>query len=826
MKEAFRKAGKSIGKEVFSPCYDSIPCPVTENNLMEDPEFEKRAACAEVFSGHFTTKLIPTLGKIAHNKETKSLCKRREWSFTAENVPTSPVFDCLIAMREPISRFVSHYYHFVEKEKAEFKGKKLASFSLDELTQLVHSVANNTMVEYLSKHLPDMNPSREAKSFTMDEKIDEAENVLNKCTIVMMEDWTTSITLAETVNPWLTGHLLATKAKNVAPNRISHESIEDFSPEQASALNDMLRGDIALYKKAIPIYQAQLDNFGVKASETDNDGRKNVKEGQKQNGDRNASLPLALSIRRQFPAMVKSVTYFGRGNPLNFWDQRFESFIDMDFKKIRADGFNTITLLLPWSSFQTTMVPPTYKSFFLDRVEFVLKKAVEHGLYTIFRVSYPHSFDPAVIPKPNERCELIMAADTSNGVKEGWLSFLSVMNSIFTKPEYKNTYLYSYFSWEDFFCLLSFGQSAPDDQRVRLSKQIGFAKFLTDQYAPSELKDMYPDSLSGEYPIPRWDINDAAFAPYIKFIDSKWWDLVERGRAVLPNLSMEVRVGIEGGKVPYDMHLDDNTEGNPMQGYWAGYMGAPSDGQWVSAEQGVKSLEKVLAHSSGNGQSPIILGQFNLQDNTPHMMSVMKGIDLIECNKFIEMSAAVLKKYTKGYGLWAHRSYRQSEVYNGSFLLGLEGWSSQKGNKGSIVIHNNYLLLSGLDHKSFAKVEQGVRQLPRSNCDDGNSNMEVCFKYRMNNETNSASRFHVVWDGKKEHAIAYSAIWTEKCVRVPSLDENTFYNIGFLVEGIASVNIDNVEMSCHTHKMYMHDVDYKPISTCGDGLPVLNKLLG
>jgi len=586
----------------------------------------------------------------------------------------------------------------------------------------------------------------------------------------------------------------------------------------------MLHGDIALYKKAIPIYQAHLNNFDIKASESNKDGGNKIEEEQRQDGVRNiAPLPLALSDRPQFPAMVKSVTYFGRGNPLNFWDQRFESFIDLDFKNFRKDGFNTITLLLPWSGFQTTVVPPTYKSYFLNRVEFVLKKAVEHGLHTIFRVSYPHSFDPSVVPKPNERCELIMAADTSNGVKEGWLSFLSVMNSIFTKPEYKDTYLYSYFSWEDFFCLLAFGQMAPDNQRVRLSKQIGFEKFLIDQYTPSELKYMYPGSQSGEYPIPHWDIKDAAFAPYIKFIDSKWWDLVELGRAVLPNLSMEVRVDIEGGKVPYDMHLDDKAEGKPIQGYWAGYMGASSAN--LTAEMGLKSLEKVLAHSTGNGRSPIILGQFNLQDNTPHMMKVMKAIDLKECNKFIEKSATVLKKYTKGYGIWAHRNYRQSEVYNGSFLLGLEGWSSQKSDRGSIEIENRFLLLSGLDNGSFAKVEQAVKQLPKNQCDNDNTNMEVCFKYRMNNEANGASRFHVVWDGKKEHVIAYSAIWTEKCVRVPSLDENKFYNIGFLVEGMASVNIDNVEMFGHTHSMYMHDVDYTPISTCGDGLPVLNRLL-
>merc|ERR1712157_262117 len=104
----------------------------------------------------------------------------------------------------------------------------------------------------------------------------------------------------------------------------------------------------------------------------------------------------------------------------------------------------------PWAGIQTTVVPPTYKSFFLRRIEFVLGKAVEHGLYVIFRVSYQHSYDPSNVPKSHERCSLIMTADTSNGMKEGWLDYMSTLNSIFTNPKYEDAYLYSFFSWEDF----------------------------------------------------------------------------------------------------------------------------------------------------------------------------------------------------------------------------------------------------------------------------------------------------------------------------------------------------------------------------------------
>ena len=368
---------------------------------------------------------------------------------------------------------------------------------------------------------------------------------------------------------------------------------------------------------------------------------------------------------------VKAVTYYGRGNPLNFWDQRFENFINADFTRFRKEGFNTLILLVPWAGVQLTIVLPTYKSFMLERIEFVLKKAAEHGLYTIFRMSYPHSFDPINEVSGHERCNMIMAADTSNGVKDGWLDYMRVINGILTKEEYKDSYLYSFSSWEDFFCLISNSQHMTEQQeRLRISRDIGFDKYVVEQYTPKELKDMFEgkDNKPDEYPIPRWGVGAKLFPAYIKFIDFKWWELVELGRKVHPILSMELRIDKDRGKkqpIPYDMHADDN--GPPKQLYWGGYMGS-KPGVPLRAETAVANLERAMKHATVDNQSPAILGQFNFQDNTPHL--VMNSKVLEEYNTFLEKSVPVLKKYTKGYGLWAYRNYRQSEIFNVSFLLG------------------------------------------------------------------------------------------------------------------------------------------------------------
>jgi len=824
--------------------------------MKEDPALEAKAACAEVLAGHFTTKMIPTLTNIDTSRKSESIDCVRDWTFL------SPKFDCMVAMRDPITRFVSHYYHFIEKSNPKFSGKKISDCTIEELAELIHDHANNTMVEYLSNHLSQLQPGRQ---FTLNEKVYEAEHMLSSCVVVVLEDWAVSTELAEAAVPWLKGRLGDAESKNVAVRKNQHEKITDFAPEKAASLQMMLRGDIELYSKALDVYCEQLDQFDIDYTEQGlpqcngntagtvpmnnhspmkDSAMSQVKQvvsvknvdhivtAQKLDGTVHSLAVVGKSDKHDI-TFVKSVTYFGRGNPLNFWDQRFELFIDDDFRSYLNEGFNTITLLIPWGGVQTSVVPPVYNQLFLERIEYLLTKASEHGLRVIFRVSYPHSFDPTNVPHAGERCHHIMGDDTSTGIKEGWIDYMRKLNAIFSNEKFKETYHYSFFSWEDFFCLLSIAQSAPEKDRRALSEHLGFDKYVTEKFSSNELKSMFPDADFGEYPIPSWDVANGAFSAYIDFIDMKWWNLVEEGREVHPKLTMEVRVDIEGGIKPYDLHYDD--KGPPRQGYYGGYMGAKK-GSILSADEGVRNLEKVLVHSTDNGRSPLVLGQFNFQDNTPHMMKVMARISHDECNRYLELSAAVLKKYTMGYGLWAYKDYRQSEIFNGSFLSGLDGWVTRTGGSGKIMFQDSYLLLSGRsnqgDSKSFATVEQGVKQQPENSCDDGNNNMQLCFQYRMRgnlaNDSDTRNSFHIVWDKKQlvDSIIANSSVWIEHCTRVPALEVHKFYTIGFSVQGTTSVNIDNVQVFCHTHSMHMHAVDNTFIQTCGKGIPVLNRLLG
>ena len=74
--------------------------------------------------------------------------------------------------------------------------------------------------------------------------------------------------------------------------------------------------------------------------------------------------------------------------------------------------------------------------------------------------------------------------------RDGWLDYLKTLNDIVTKPKYANTFMYSFFSWEDFFCLISYA-TAPEAARLRLSDQLGFKGYVRDNFSVEETKKIF-----------------------------------------------------------------------------------------------------------------------------------------------------------------------------------------------------------------------------------------------------------------------------------------------------------------------------------------------
>ena len=79
-----------------------------------------------------------------------------------------------------------------------------------------------------------------------------------------------------------------------------------------------------MYRQALKVHEQQVVKFGI---ESEVAVTKSIEVEEK------PVISPALDLKDD--PFVKAVTYYGRGNPLNFWDQRFEDFIDADFESFK-----------------------------------------------------------------------------------------------------------------------------------------------------------------------------------------------------------------------------------------------------------------------------------------------------------------------------------------------------------------------------------------------------------------------------------------------------------------------------------------------------------
>ena len=65
-----------------------------------------------------------------------------------------------------------------------------------------------------------------------------------------------------------------------------------------------------------------------------------------------AGIPeLRMEAQAAFPEYLKSVTYVGDAWPINYWGTEDDN-MGANFARIKADGFNSIILVIPWREFQ------------------------------------------------------------------------------------------------------------------------------------------------------------------------------------------------------------------------------------------------------------------------------------------------------------------------------------------------------------------------------------------------------------------------------------------------------------------------------------------
>jgi hypothetical protein len=400
-------------------------------------------------------------------------------------------------------------------------------------------------------------------------------------------------------------------------------------------------------------------------------------------GDKASGLPLTDAR----PSPIKAVHYFSSNWPKSFWEDFEKSRVEDEFDQIKADGFNTVILVVSWLGFETGFedgVPQP--SVLYDRLEWLLAKLEQAGLDYGLRISFPHNFDPANGIRNNKLCTDIFV---DKQIRENWVKYVSRVAEGIDK--HRDSFKFAFFSWEDFFCPYASIPTLNEAQRLEMARRSGYQSWLAGQFPMSLLELVYKQSFDSIEEVPFPARKSPAYILFLQFVDQFLVnELLIPAREVLPELAMEVRVDkdrIHDGDVitwaEHDLALSDEQ----MRGsYWGAYFGANNEGETLTADEALRNFEYMLDQVSDQGKNTNhIVEQFNFADNTPGYVEKNAKIETDELPAFLEGAAKLLKKKSRGYGLWAYRDYVDSAIYNSSFELGLRGWDSE----GELVVFSN-----------------------------------------------------------------------------------------------------------------------------------------
>lgn len=382
---------------------------------------------------------------------------------------------------------------------------------------------------------------------------------------------------------------------------------------------------------------------------------------------------------------IKAAHYFAAAWPKTFWEEFEKSEVDKDLQQIKQDGFNTVILVVPWMGFETEFNnnKTTSNKKLYKRFEYLLKKIKNENLDYILRLGFPHSFAPNISTNITELCTQFYTTDKT---QKQWQNYLVKIKKITNKyPQNLSGILVS---WEDFWCPHFIFPSLDEIQRKKLAQSTGYAQWMI-QKDLTLLKIILGQNQPRQdnITIPKKD--QLAYFYYIEFIDKKFDELVlKTTKTIFPQTAMEIRIdkdpaiGANNEKIWVEHNLYFE-EVNHRGTYWAPFWGANNQGEKITLEKALFTFEYFLNYVTDNGKSTNhVIEQFNFTDNTPYFPNNASLYEE-EVDDFLIKSVPLLKKYSRGYGLWAYRDYADNALYNSSFELGLDGWKTE----GHVSIH-------------------------------------------------------------------------------------------------------------------------------------------
>ncbi len=361
-----------------------------------------------------------------------------------------------------------------------------------------------------------------------------------------------------------------------------------------------------------------------------------------------------LSSSAVSAAKVIAVHYSGPVFAPALWGYVNPGRIEADFARIRADGFNTVIVVVPWIGFQPHIESVQWSERHFALLRSMLEAAKKNELGVALRLGYAHDLSVTARLSHKDR---VFDLGRDSAARRGWFDFLrKVHASVSGHPSFR----FAFISWEDFSLL--------DLPQQSLAARTGAAHRLG-----------YTDAAGIVRPVPASQSGDAE--RFYRFWDRWLSNIYEKSADIFPGLSMEVRVDCEPVATArrYLCHEDTFDLGGrdvPAVLYYSPAWGAENRGDEATAAQALGRFRHLLDRVRTHTKHPLFIDQFNFVDNTPGFERNTR-IRPDELTAFLEQAASLLETQSSGYGLWTLADVPANVIANGSFELGFNGWKRE-----------------------------------------------------------------------------------------------------------------------------------------------------
>lgn len=372
------------------------------------------------------------------------------------------------------------------------------------------------------------------------------------------------------------------------------------------------------------------------------------------------------------PAYLKSVTYFGDEWPINYWGSEDEN-MSANFAKIKADGFNSIILVIPWREFQPENGKEEWNQAAFDKLHKVMTCAEEHDLWVTLRIGYTWDYyGPSELP--------VRFAGVTKKDSEDRAMWLRYSQAIYQAASAHGNFHSGFITWEDFWNYVhNMGRNLSQEERLRLAQECGFTEYLRSNYSLEEVNSLYGMTFTRYEEIGIPERKSPAAALFFEYYDQFLNEFLAETQTVFPGISMEVRADGDPIYDPEGTYYYSHKATYPCSGaeysavMYSVSMGQKNEYDRISAETALEASDRTLSSLAALSGKKLYAEQLLYMDSTEefsHNTQVLED----EVDDYVRALAPALQKSTIGYGLWVYRNYVNNCVYNGQFGLDFTGW--------------------------------------------------------------------------------------------------------------------------------------------------------